>query len=127
MPWNYYISMALTEKSLDQLREVFARYAEAHASKPDHDSRDVMVGLVPFIDCARRLGGDPEKVLGPIAESGVADFRETFRIFVRRSDITLASFGWYLTEFPEGMAYFQVPMGAGALMYRALPDEPIRD
>lgn len=108
MPWMYYVSTALTEKSLDQLQAVFARYVEVHASGRPDDWRDVMIGLVPFIDCARRLGGDPEKVLGPIAESGAAEFRETFRAIVRRSDITLAAFGWSLTEFPEGMAYLHV-------------------
>jgi len=101
----YYVSTALTEKSLDQLQAVFARYVAVTASGPVDDSRDVMVGLVPFIDCARRLGGDPEKVLGPIAESGAAEFPEIFRVFVRRSDITLAAFGWSLTEYPEGWAY----------------------
>jgi hypothetical protein len=105
LPWMYYVSTALTEKSLDQLQAVFARYVAATASGPVPDSRDVMVGLVPFIDCARRLGGDPERILGPIAQSGVAEFQKIFNVFVRRSDITLAAFGWSLTEFPEGMAY----------------------
>ena len=119
--------MALTEKSLDQLQTVFGRYVEATADAGIHDSRDVMVGLVPFIDCARRLGCDPEEVLWPIAELGSPEFRDLFHVFVRRSDITLAAFGWYLTEFPEGMAYFPVPMGSNATMFRALPDKAKRD
>jgi hypothetical protein len=105
MPWNYYVSTALSEKSLDQLQAVFAQYVEVTASGAPDDWRDVMVGLVPFVDCARRLGCDPEKVLGPIAESGEAEFQETFRVFVRRSDISLAAFGWSLTEIEDGMAY----------------------
>jgi hypothetical protein len=109
LPWMYYVSTALTEKSLDQLRAVFTRYVAVTASGPIHDARDVMVGLVPYIDCARRLGSDPDKVLGPIAESGSAEFREIFRTFVQRTDITLAAFGWSLTEFPEGMAYRSAP------------------
>lgn len=100
-----YVSKALRDKSLVQLQGVFARYVEILSSRSTDDARDVMVGLAAYIDCARRLGYDPETVLGPSAASGATWFRELFGLFVRRSDITLDAFGWSLTETPEGIAY----------------------
>jgi|GEM_PF-1311981 len=60
---------ALRDKSLDQLPAAFARYVEAEPTRSPSDPRDVMTNLVPFSECARRLGYDPEKVLGPTARA----------------------------------------------------------
>ena len=32
-------------------------------------------------------------------------FRETFAVFVARTDVTLAAFGWRLVQLPDGPAY----------------------
>jgi hypothetical protein len=64
-----------------------------------------MIGLTPFIDCARRLGVDPSEVLGPIARTGPEWYRETFESFVQRTDVTLGAFGWSIVETPDGSAY----------------------
>ena len=79
------------------------RSAEAKAK--GWDPRDAMISLAPFLDCARRLGLDPIDVLGPIAANGPDWYSETFDAFARRTDITLAAFGWSLVETPEGPAY----------------------
>jgi hypothetical protein len=113
-PLTDYVSAALRERSLDQLEAAFARFVESECSTAASDTRDVMVNLVPFIDCARRLGYDPEETLRATAQSGAAWFEETFRRFVRRSDITLAAFGWSLIETSDGVAYrWAVPNRAG--------------
>jgi hypothetical protein len=64
-----------------------------------------MIGMTPFIDCARRLGHDPETVLRPIAAGGADWLRTTFDGFIRRTDITLGAFGWSIVDEPEGPAY----------------------
>jgi len=98
-------SAALRDRSLDRLRSGFSRYVAAEAASRGWDPRDSMIDMTPFIDCARRLGHDPLVVLGPIAAAGPAWFQETFDTFVRRSDVTLASFGWSVVETPSGQTY----------------------
>ncbi len=96
---------ALREASLARLQEGFRRHVAASLASRSWDSREEMLSLTPFVDCARRLGHDPEVVLGPIAADGAAWLRTTFDRFVRRSDITLAAFGWSIVDEPEGLAY----------------------
>lgn len=98
-------SAALRLRSLERLEEGFAQFVLVDSSAPGWDPRDTMIDLVPFIDCARRLGHDPADVLGPIAATGAEWFRATFEAFVGRSDITLAAFGWSLIETTEGPTY----------------------
>ena len=98
-------SAALRERSLDRLQRGFGRYVEAEARALGWDPRDAMIDMTPFIDCARRLGFDPMVLLGPIAATGPAWFRETFDAFVRRADVTLEAFGWSVVDTPEGPAY----------------------
>lgn len=96
---------ALRDRTLDRLQRGFGLYVQAEVSARGWDPRDAMINMTPFIDCARRLGFDPITVLGPIATTGPAWFRETFDRFVRRSDVTLEAFGWTLVETPRGPAY----------------------
>jgi len=63
-----------------------------------------MLGLTPFLDCARRLGYDPALELGPIAATGAPWVRETFETLIRR-EISLAAFGWSIVETGDGPAY----------------------
>ncbi len=69
------------------------------------DPRDEMLDLAALVDCARRLAVDPAELLGPLAAAGPAWLAELFARFVRRTDVTLAAFGWSIVETPEGPAY----------------------
>lgn len=106
---------ALRARSADRLREGFRRLVDLESGRRSWDTRDAMVSLTPFIDCARRLGLDPSDVLGPVARTGAAWYQETFLTFVRRDDVTLAAFGWALVQTPDGPAYrFQATTGRPA-------------
>jgi hypothetical protein len=96
---------ALRARSGQRLASGFATYVAVEARAKGWDPRDTMIDLVPFLDCARRLGLDPASALGPIAAAGPAWFRETFDAFVRRSDVTLEAFGWSLLQAPDGPKY----------------------
>ena len=96
---------ALRERSIRRLQDSFRRHVEAASVHHSWDPRDEMLSLTPFLDCVRRLGYDPAAELGPIAATGAPWLVETFDAFVRRSDITLAAFGWSIIETPEGPAY----------------------
>lgn len=69
------------------------------------DPRDEMLDLAALVDCARRLGADPAELLGPTAAAGPPWLAELFTSFVRRTDVTLAAFGWSIVETTEGPAY----------------------
>jgi len=101
----YELSEALREKSQERLTKAFAELVRVESAAGDIDSRDTMVGLAPFLDCARRLGHDPEVLLGPIAKEGDEWFQQLFEVFVRRSDVTLARFGWLLSLDSDGPRY----------------------
>jgi hypothetical protein len=83
----------------------FSRLVEAEASLAQWDERDAMIDLAPVVDCARRLGLDPEKTLSPIAETGPGWYRDLFAVFVKRQDWSLASFGWQLLDSSAGPVY----------------------
>jgi hypothetical protein len=96
---------ALRDRSLDRLRLGFGRVVAAAAAERAWDQRDAMISLMPFVDCARRLGHDPGDALRPMVTAAPDWYREMFESFVGRSDLTLAAFGWSLAETPEGLAY----------------------
>jgi hypothetical protein len=98
-------SAALRDGSLERLQQGFSRLVDAESTSHGWDQRDTMINMTPFVDCARRLGHDPAMVLAPAAANGAEWFRETFDGFVRRSDVTLAAFGWSIVETPDGPAY----------------------
>jgi hypothetical protein len=58
------------------------------------DSRDLLVALAPYHDCARRLGLDRTGLFDQAAEKGPATLRETVREFGRRRDVTPEAFGF---------------------------------
>ena len=104
---------ALREASVERLQLGFQRLVAAVTAEGDGDRRDWQISLTPFVDCARRLGADPSAALWPTASTGPDEFRETFDVFVRRTDVTLAAFGWSIVETPEGPAYrFEWPSRA---------------
>jgi hypothetical protein len=96
---------ALRARSRERLELAFGRLVEAESRARGWDPRDAMISLAPFLDCAHRMGLDPVEVLGPIAASGPDWYAETFDAFARRSDVSLADFGWSLVATPEGPAY----------------------
>lgn len=96
---------ALRQRSLERLQSGFGRYVRTVASRSSWDWRDELVDMTPFVDCARRLGLDPATALGPVATTGPTELRELFDGFVRRTDVTLAAFGWELVDTPDGPVY----------------------
>jgi hypothetical protein len=98
------VSAALRAGSLDLLKAAFQAHVQQASASRHGDSRDEMLSLVPFLDCARRLGYDPAIELGPTAATGAPWVGGTFATFVRR-EISLAAFGWSLVETDDGPAY----------------------
>jgi hypothetical protein len=96
---------ALREATAARLRTGFVRVVEADARGPDRDARDATISLVPFVDCARRLGLDPRTVLGPLAATASRSHRDAFEHLVARTDLELGDFGWAVVETPDGPAY----------------------
>jgi len=94
------VDRALTERSRALLDEAAWEAAEWVVDMKRIDDRDIWIGLVPYIDCARRLGVDPFVALEPVLR-----FEPWLEPFLRREDITLAAFGWSIEEVPEGLRY----------------------
>ena len=98
---------ALRRSSTDELANGVARYLVlAERSRwQTRDPRDVLVGLAPFLDCARRLGEDPAPLFDRAAADAAPELAEIVREFARRDDVTLEAFGWALAELPAGPEY----------------------
>jgi diguanylate cyclase (GGDEF)-like protein len=96
---------ALRGGSQGQLQVGFQGLIEHVAPGSDVHERALMTSLMPFLDCARRIGQDPAAVLAPIAATAGPRFREAYAALARRSDVTLATFGWSLVELAAGRAY----------------------
>lgn len=99
------VSEALRRRSPERLHDTFGRYIRYKLSNAGWDPRDAMINMTPVIDCARRLGLDPSKDLAAIANGGPDWFKETFRAFVARTDVTLDAFGWSLVDADDGPQY----------------------
>ena len=91
---------ALSERSRALLDAAAWEAAEWAVDMKRIDDRDVWIGLVPYIDCARRLGVDPLVALEPVLR-----FEPWLEPFIRRDDITLAAFGWSIETVPDGLRY----------------------
>jgi hypothetical protein len=96
---------ALRASQPDKLVDGFRAQVDYLARTGPIDPRDEMLDLAALVDCARRLGADPAKLLGPVAANAPAWLAELFTAFVRRTDITLAAFGWSVVDTPDGPAY----------------------
>jgi hypothetical protein len=98
-------SDALRARSPDLLREALSsdlRDGEADWLK---DSRDLMVALAPYHDCARRLGLDVAATFRDAADDGPESLRHVVAEFGARNDVTPASFGFAVVEGPDGPSY----------------------
>jgi hypothetical protein len=69
------------------------------------DSRDLMVALAPYHDCARALGLDVAATFGEAAAQGPERLRAVVAAFGRRHDVTLQAFGWVLIDGSDGPSY----------------------
>jgi hypothetical protein len=69
------------------------------------DSRDLMVQLAPFYDCARRLGVDASDVFRTAAAAGPRSLRDVVTAFGERDDVTVDAFGYAIIDLPEGPSY----------------------
>ncbi|WP_354697187.1 hypothetical protein DSM112329_02818 [Paraconexibacter sp. AEG42_29] len=69
------------------------------------DSRDLMMAIAPFHDCAQRIGLDPATVFEEAAARGPASFADVVRQFGARTDITPAGFAFVLRTTPDGPVY----------------------
>jgi hypothetical protein len=79
--------------------------AGALAYAGHRDFREVLVGLAPHYECARRLKLDITDVFDAAALFADEETGALMRIFGRRSDVTLARFGWREIQTPTGPAF----------------------
>ena len=78
-------------RSIEHLVMELAAYLEASESALEQDFRDVLTGLPPFVDCARRLSADPVEVFLRASAGRSAGMAELAGKFARRDDIALGS------------------------------------
>ena len=69
------------------------------------DSRDLMMVLAPFHDCAQRLGLDVAATFRAAADEGPESLRRVVTQFGERNDVTPAAFGYAVVEGPDGPSY----------------------
>lgn len=100
---------ALRAQSPDVLRAGIAAYLLA--STPVEDWRDVLVGLAPLHDCARRLGQDPATFFADAVRDLPADVADLARTFGKRSDVTPRAIGYEVVDESDGPAYRIGPVG----------------
>jgi phosphoribosylformimino-5-aminoimidazole carboxamide ribotide isomerase len=99
------VTAALRDRSPERLADAFARHVNIESSRHPWDSRDEMLSLAVFFDCARRLGADPAALFGTLTTSAPTWFRETFESFAQRTDGSMSAFGWSLVDTPDGPEY----------------------
>ena len=96
---------ALRLRSPDALRDGLRRLLVDGEQQWLPDSRDLMVAMAPYHDCATRLGLDRVQVFDDAAREAAQGVAETVRSFGRRTDITPSAFGFTLTTTQAGPAY----------------------
>lgn len=85
-------TLALRERSAARLRS--GLLAEVLAGTIALDPRDFMIGAALYHHCATRLGVDPAAVFDAVAACAEPSAAAVVRDFGRRTDVTLAAFGW---------------------------------
>jgi hypothetical protein len=94
---------ALRTRSIALLHDELVRFLRA--CEPMVDARDVMVGLAPFHDCARRLNADPSAVFDAAAAGLAAEIADLARTFGRRGEVAPEAFGYVVVQEADGLAY----------------------
>lgn len=69
------------------------------------DSRDLLVALAPYHDCARRLGLDLPATFRSAADDGPETLRHVVVEFGTRDDITPDAWGFAVVNGPDGPSY----------------------
>jgi hypothetical protein len=96
---------ALREDDPELLRAGLVRLIVQRQEEWGRDSRDLLLALAPYHDCARRLGLDPAAVFDEAAGQAPVTLREIVRDFGRRQDVTPGAFGFYVEDAPGGPRY----------------------
>jgi hypothetical protein len=99
--WDF-ATAALRERSPSVLHGGLIWVLRAYDGK---DSRDLMLSLAPFHDCARRLGLEVSRVFNDAADAVGGEAGEIARVFGRRSDVTPAAFAFAVESGPDGPRY----------------------
>jgi hypothetical protein len=99
--WDF-ATAALREQSPSVLRGGLIWLLRADDGK---DPRDLMLGLAPFHDCARRLGLDVRQVFNDAADTVGGEAAEVVRAFGQRSDVTPDAFAYAVESDPDGPSY----------------------
>ncbi len=101
---------ALRAESRDLLKTGIVEYLLA--CLPVRDWRDVLVGLAPLHDCARRLGADPALLFDDAVRDLPPEVADLARTFGLRSDVTPRAFGFELVDEPASPTYRIGPVGS---------------
>jgi hypothetical protein len=99
--WDF-ATAALREQSPSVLHGGLIWVLRAYDGK---DPRDLMLGLAPFHDCARRLGLDVRQVFNDAADAVDGEAAQVARDFGQRSDVTADAFAYVVESGPEGPMY----------------------
>jgi hypothetical protein len=99
--WDF-ATAALREQSPSVLHGGLIWVLRAHDGK---DPRDLMLGLAPFHDCARRLGLDVRQVFNDAADAVDGEAAQVARDFGQRSDVTADAFAYVVESGPDGPMY----------------------
>jgi hypothetical protein len=99
--WDY-ATAALREKSESVLHGGLIWTLRMYDGK---DSRDLMLSLAPFHDCARRLGLDVGQAFDNAADVVAGEAGEVARVFGRRTDVTPDAFAYAVESGPGGPRY----------------------
>lgn len=98
-------SEALRQRSRNAWHATLVRDLRTGEPEWRADSRDLIVALAPFHDCAVRLGMPVALSFRFAAWRGPRGLRSTVVAFGRRDDVTLRAFGWALEDTAFGPSY----------------------
>jgi hypothetical protein len=99
--WDF-ATAALPEQSPSVLHGGLVWVLRAYDGK---DPRDLMLGLAPFHDCARRLGLDVPRVFNDAADAVGGEAAQVARDFGQRSDVTADAFAYAVESGLDGPMY----------------------
>jgi hypothetical protein len=96
-------TLSLREQSRERLLNGLVGATIANYVIPD--KRRVEVSLAVYHHCARKLGANTVDLFEQAADYATPGFAQQLLAFGRRSDVTLARFGWKELQTPEGVRF----------------------
>jgi hypothetical protein len=96
---------ALRLQSADVLRDGLLRLLVTGEEQWLKDSRDLLMAMAPYHDCASRIGLDPGRFFAEVSREAPPTLAGTVLTFGHRTDITPSAFGFTVTTSREGPAY----------------------